>query len=132
MPRRHGRRHASRGLERSLVIVTQALPTVRVRHPDDPDTLMIINAGDLRDGHVLWPEDELVEPSESVAALDATLSHQDDEPNEEAGVEVGAAEDDQPLRVGKGPRGKWYVKRGKDNVAGPFETEGEAGAAVEP
>lgn len=34
------------------------------------------------------------------------------------------------LRVGKGPRGAWYVKRGKENVAGPFETEDEAVAAM--
>lgn len=30
------------------------------------------------------------------------------------------------LRVGKGSRGKWYVKSGRDNVAGPFDTESEA------
>lgn len=28
--------------------------------------------------------------------------------------------------VGKGPRGRWYVKRGKEIVAGPFATEAEA------
>lgn len=32
------------------------------------------------------------------------------------------------LTVGKGPRGKFYVKRGKDIVSGPYETEDEAKA----
>lgn len=32
------------------------------------------------------------------------------------------------LAVGKGPRGKFYVKRGKEIVSGPYETEGEAKA----
>lgn len=34
------------------------------------------------------------------------------------------------LTIGKGPRGKWYVKRGKEIVSGPYETEGEAKARV--
>jgi len=32
--------------------------------------------------------------------------------------------------VGKGPRGKWYVKHGTARVAGPFETEDEARQAL--
>lgn len=32
--------------------------------------------------------------------------------------------------VGKGPRGKFYVKNGKELVDGPFETEDEANAAL--
>lgn len=32
--------------------------------------------------------------------------------------------------VGKGPRGKWYVKRGKEILEGPFETEDMAKAAM--
>lgn len=32
------------------------------------------------------------------------------------------------LTVGKGPRGKWYVRRGKEIVSGPYETEAEAKA----
>jgi len=34
------------------------------------------------------------------------------------------------LTVGKGPRGKFYTKRGKELVDGPFETEDEAKAAL--
>lgn len=34
------------------------------------------------------------------------------------------------LTVGKGPRGKFYVKRGKEIVSGPYETEDEAKARV--
>lgn len=30
------------------------------------------------------------------------------------------------LTIGKGPRGKWYVKRSKEIVSGPYETESEA------
>ncbi len=30
------------------------------------------------------------------------------------------------LRVGKGPRGKWYAYRGQERAFGPFETEIEA------
>jgi hypothetical protein len=33
--------------------------------------------------------------------------------------------------VGKGPRGKFYVKRGKEIITGPFETEAEANSAAE-
>lgn len=32
------------------------------------------------------------------------------------------------LTVGKGPRGKFYVRRGKEIVSGPYETEDEAKA----
>lgn len=38
--------------------------------------------------------------------------------------------DDQPLTTGKGPGGRWYVKRGKEIVAGPFKTEAEAEKAA--
>lgn len=34
------------------------------------------------------------------------------------------------LHVGKGPRGKWYVKKGTERTAGPFDTEEEAKAAM--
>lgn len=41
-----------------------------------------------------------------------------------------AGEPQTPERcVGKGPRGKWYVKQGKELVSGPYETEDEARAA---
>ena len=33
------------------------------------------------------------------------------------------------LIVGKGPRGKFYVKRGKEIITGPFDTEDDAIAA---
>lgn len=34
------------------------------------------------------------------------------------------------VTVGKGPRGKYYTKRGRELVDGPFETEDEAKAAL--
>lgn len=43
---------------------------------------------------------------------------------EAASVEDGA----HSATIGKGPRGKWYVKRGKEIVSGPYETEDEAKA----
>lgn len=45
---------------------------------------------------------------------------------EEAGTR-GAAE---PVRVVKGARGKWYVRRGQEKLAGPFDHEKEANAAM--
>ena len=35
------------------------------------------------------------------------------------------------LRVGRGPRGAWYVKRGKEFVSGPYESEDAAVAAMD-
>lgn len=41
-------------------------------------------------------------------------------------------EDAEPgLHIGKGPRGRLYVKRDKERIAGPFETQDEADAALE-
>lgn len=74
-----------------------ALPTVRVVNPAAPDGFVIINETDLRDDHELWREPE---PAEAMPmALDV------------------------PLTVGKGPRGAFYVKRGRETVAGPFDSE---------
>lgn len=35
-----------------------------------------------------------------------------------------------PLKVAKGAGGKWFVKQGRKNFKGPFETEAEAEAAM--
>jgi len=35
------------------------------------------------------------------------------------------------VHVGKGPRGKWYVKKGTERTSGPFDTEDEAKAAMQ-
>jgi hypothetical protein len=40
-------------------------------------------------------------------------------------------EDPEPLRVGKGPGGRWYVMRGDDRVSKGFATEAEAQAAID-
>lgn len=71
-----------------------ALPTIRVVNPAAPDGFVIINASDLRDDHELWRE-----PEAMPMAVDV------------------------PLTVGKGPRGAFYVKRGREIVAGPFDSE---------
>lgn len=45
---------------------------------------------------------------------------------------AGQIETDKPadLAVGKGPGGRFYVKRGKEIVTGPYATAGEAEAAL--
>ena len=42
---------------------------------------------------------------------------------------VPQADPSAPLTTGKGPGGRWYVKRGREIVTGPFKTEAEAEAA---
>lgn len=42
---------------------------------------------------------------------------------------VGPASSAGDLIVGKGPRGKFYVKRGKEIITGPFDSEDDAIAA---
>lgn len=51
--------------------------------------------------------------------------------NSTSPAEAGKQTDDEtPLKVGKGPGGKFYVKQGKVNLKGPFATEEEAEAAM--
>lgn len=38
---------------------------------------------------------------------------------------------EEPLRVGKGPGGRFYVKRGRDTITGPFDTEDAANVSLE-
>ncbi len=74
------------------------LPTVRVVNPNAPRSFMIINASDLSDDHEPWSDER-------------------DESDELVGSD---------LRVGKGPRGKWYLWLGRERAEGPFDTEAEA------
>jgi hypothetical protein len=80
------------------------LETAKIVSPvsdENPYGFIVINKSDLTDEHELFVEE--------------------------------ADEDDQAsgLHIGKGPRGKLYVKRDKERVAGPFETQEEAEAALE-
>ncbi|MCC0013676.1 MAG: hypothetical protein H6877_10200 [Rhodobiaceae bacterium] len=56
------------------------------------------------------------------------------EPNAGKGeaIQIAAGEPpaDPVLTAGKGPGGRWYVKRGKEIVTGPFETQEAAAAAA--
>lgn len=79
------------------------LATVRVVNPATPQGFMIINESDLRDHHELW-SDEPAPPAD-----DSAGSH---------------------LRVGKGPRGKWYVWLEREKIEGPFDVEADAVAAL--
>ena len=44
---------------------------------------------------------------------------------------LAPAADDALPRAAKGPGGRWYVKRGKDVISGPYGSEDEANAAAE-
>lgn len=37
---------------------------------------------------------------------------------------------EQGMTVGKGPGGRWYIKKGRELITGPFSTEDEAKAAL--
>jgi hypothetical protein len=57
--------------------------------------------------------------------LDQAIADYEEQRQPDPSSEVDAA-----LRIVRGPRGRWYVKRGAENVAGPFETEAEAAEVV--
>jgi len=88
-----------------------ALPTVRVVNPNAPESFMLINEADLCDGHELWNDGVSDDAMTSAFGPSNAERHMD-------------------LRVSKGPRGRWYVKLGKEIVEGPFETETEADAVL--
>lgn len=44
--------------------------------------------------------------------------------------EAGTSGLPESLRIAKGARGKWYVRRGSEKAAGPFDTEDEAKTAM--
>lgn len=62
-------------------------------------------------------------PVEVVATNEAALGHLPVAP-------ILATDPAAPLTTGKGPGGRWYVKRGKEIVTGPFKTEAEAAKAA--
>lgn len=49
-------------------------------------------------------------------------------PSEPVAETKAAAQAPEGLKVAKGPRGKWYVRRGKEIVSGPYDSEDEAKA----
>jgi hypothetical protein len=89
-------------------------PTVKIVSPAAPHGWVVINESDRAAHHELWTGQERV--AAPVTAPDASpaagLAGEDD-----------FGSDDPSLRVGKGPRGKFYVKSGKEHIHGPFETE---------
>lgn len=134
------------------------LRTVRVVHPGDPSKFMTINESDLADEHELWPDqidqDDVpgaqAEPDEASVALRCMgkLVAQKEgisfaswlaQPAADRLAKLAEAEREideamsrrEMPRVTKGPGGKWFVKRGKETVAGGFDTEAEAQAALD-
>ena len=132
------------------------LPTVRVVNPAAPDGYMIINASELRNGHKIWTDDmagqSVLPAGKADSARDAKVADSAAsagkvelagdggngslEVSENSGsVEVfdasGRPAESADLRVGKGPRGKYYVLLGKERVEGPFETEEDAQKAID-
>jgi hypothetical protein len=113
--------------------MSDTLPTVRVVNPAAPGEYKIINEFDLKPHHVLWSDgaaapatppanSSLPAPSSAPAALRDPLDHDGD------GRKGGSA----PLATaGKGPGGRWYVKRAKEIVSGPYPDESAATAAAE-
>lgn len=89
------------------------IPTVRVVNPLKPDEFIIINEADRRPEHVLW--------GAATALISAEIQT----------VTVTGVTLPDPLTVGKGPGGRWYVKRGKEIVTGPFASKEDADAAIE-
>ena len=57
------------------------------------------------------------------------LSSFDPAKHEEFDAAPTPASEEPALSVGKGPRGKWYVKQGKERISEAFESEAEALAA---
>jgi len=82
--------------------------------------------------HPVLPELKRKLNSEGFQIIDAAFAPAGEpiingsEPDGESTADQGGA----PLKVGKGPGGKFYVKQGKVNIKGPFSTETEAEAAM--
>lgn len=104
-------------------------PTVKIVSPESPGGYIVINESDRAPHHELWngKMSDKLKTLSSLTELGAAL----DAPFE---VDVATNEEtpshDAPLRVAKGPRGKFYVKRGTSHIEGPFDTEEEAEAAL--
>src|ERR1017187_523013 len=110
------------------------IPTVKVVSPAAPDGYIVINESDREPHHELWTGEERVAPPRGSFGWPITIS---DDPTAPAAAPATGIQDeddfgpdDASLRVSKGPRGKFYVKSGKEHIHGPFETEEEAMAAM--
>lgn len=97
------------------------LPTIRVRR-DGPRGYRLINLADFDPARheLLDPADIVRLPQEMAAAIRDPLDHDGDG---RKGGGLGG------LTVGRGPGGRWCVKRGKERVSDLFDTEAEAEAA---
>lgn len=85
------------------------------------------------------------EPADGIEFLDDVPQHERERLGRLFGIEASVAPAPKPvaqvrvekdksaaadLNAGKGPGGRWYVKRGKEIVTGPFETQEAAEAAI--
>lgn len=131
------------------------VPTVRVASPADPSSFIVINESDLTEDHQLWPEqaepeglsddggeklgrrvlaklmaDRVGVTADEWRALPLVVriaQMQTVEAELDKAPTVGG---DTP-RVSKGPRGLWYVFRGKERLTTGYSSESEAQAALD-
>jgi hypothetical protein len=85
---------------------TEILPTVKVVSEEAPGGFVVINKSDLRDHHRLFELELRTDTPLFVAG----------------GVII------EPPRIAKGPRGKFYVKRGTAVLSTGFDSENAANA----
>lgn len=119
--------------------MSDILPTVRVVNPAAPGEFKIINEADLKPHHVLWSEGAGAPPAAEKAPAappanplppspPAPAVPRDPLDHDGDGRKGGSL----PLATaGKGPGGRWYVKRAKEIVSGPYPDESAAQAAAE-
>lgn len=123
-------------------VESQILPTVKIANDDAPGGFVIINESDLCDHHRVWMNGEA--PLTTAPPWDLVLVEGAVGPNSGSGggstlpppyeIEIGAqpspgykpVEHAEPLRVAKGPRGKFFVKRGKETLTIGFDNEQDA------
>lgn len=79
--------------------------------------------------HPVSPERKAELVAQGFRIIDAIYAPADQRPAVSAPVPVVQPAVD-GLTAGKGPGGRWYVKRGKEIVTGPFETQEAAEAAI--
>jgi len=80
--------------------------------------------------HPVLPELKRKLNSEGFQIIDAAFAPEGTEIVNGSGTPSDDVQDVAQLKVAKGAGGKWFVKHGRKNVKGPFETEAEAEAAM--
>lgn len=105
------------------------LPTVRVVSPVSPGGYIVINASDLRDDHEIWEDVEREPDTDDGSSASALFPHTS--PHLEGRVVQNQIINEQgsealPLQIVRGPRGRFFVKRGPMSFHGGnvFQSQG--------